>query len=65
MLELDVKKLVLLQAELCLNTNELAQKSNLPRTTISNIVHGKRNASPKTIGLLAKALNVKVTDLTK
>lgn len=65
MLELDVKKLVLLQAESCLNTNELAQKANLPRTTISNIVHGKRNASPKTIGLLAKALNVKVTDLTK
>lgn len=63
MLKLDVKRLLLLQAKACLNTNELAEKAEIPRTTITNIVHGKRNATPKTIGLLAKALNVDVTEL--
>lgn len=63
MITLDIRKLVILQAKACLNTNELAAKAEMPRTTITNIVHGKRNASPKTIGLLAKALNVDVTEL--
>lgn len=63
MLKLDIKKLLLLQAKACLNTNELAEKAEMPRTTITNIVHGKRNATPKTIGLLARALNVNVTEL--
>jgi len=63
MLKLDIRKLLLLQAKECLNTNELAEKAEMPRITITNIVHGKRNATPKTIGLLAKALNVEVSDL--
>lgn len=63
MLKLDVRKLLLLQAKACLTTNELAEKANMPRTTITNIIHGRRNATPKTIGLLAKALNVDVTEL--
>ncbi|UYZ34984.1 helix-turn-helix transcriptional regulator [Clostridium beijerinckii] len=63
MLKLDIRKLLLLQAKACLNTNELAEKATIPRTTITNIVHGKRNATPKTIGLLAKALNVEVSEL--
>lgn len=63
MLKLDIKKILLLQAKACLNTNELAEKAEMPRTTITNIVHGKRNATPKTIGLLARALNVDVTEI--
>ncbi len=63
MLKLDIKKLLLFQAKACLNTNELAEKAEMPRTTITNIVHGKRNATPKTIGLLARALNVEVTQI--
>lgn len=63
MLEIDVKKLLLLQAKSCLSTNELAEKAKIPRTTITNIVHGRRNATPKIIGLLAKALNVEVEQL--
>lgn len=63
MLKLDIRKLLLFQAKACLNTNELAEKAEIPRTTITNIVHGKRNATPKTIGLLAKALNVEVTEI--
>lgn len=63
MLELNVKKLLLLQAKSCLNTNELAEKAKIPRTTVTNIVHGRRKATPKIIGLLAKALNVEVEQL--
>ena len=63
MLKLDIRKLLLLQAKACLNTNELAEKASMPRTTITNIVHGKRNATPKTIGLLARALNAEVTEI--
>lgn len=63
MLRLDVKKLILLQAKECLNNSELSERANIPRTTISKIINGKRNASTKTIGLLAKAFNVEVTEL--
>jgi len=63
MLKLDLKKLFLFQAKACFNTNELAEKAKIPRTTLSSIMHGKRNATPKTIGLLAKALNVDVTEI--
>ena len=63
MLKLDIKKLLLFQAKACLNTNELAEKAGMPRTTITHIVHGKRNATPKSIGLLAKALNVEVSEI--
>ena len=63
MLELDIKKLLVLQATACLNTNELAAKAKIQRVTLSKIIHGKGNATPKTIGLLAKALNVGVAEL--
>ncbi|NMF06588.1 helix-turn-helix domain-containing protein [Clostridium beijerinckii] len=63
MLKLDIKKLLLLQAKACLNTNELAERANMPRITLTNIIHGKRNATTKTIGLLAKALGVEVIEL--
>ena len=63
LIKLDTEKLLLFQAKACLNSNELSKKANMPRTTLSNIVHGKRNATPKTIGLLAKALDVDVIEL--
>lgn len=63
MLELDIKKLLILQAKQCLSTNDLALKAEMPRVTVSSIVHGKRKATPKTIGLLAKALDVDVSEI--
>lgn len=46
-----------------LSLNELAEKSGITRTGISSLIHGRTNATPKTIGLLAKALNVDVEDI--
>lgn len=63
MIELDIKKLLLLQANECLSMNELCKKAEISRSTLSKIINSKRNTNPKTIGLLAKALNVKVTEL--
>lgn len=65
MITLDISKLLLFQANACLNINELSEKATISRFTLSKIINGKRNASPKTIGLLAKALNVEVTDLVQ
>lgn len=63
MIELDIKKLSIAQANACLSVNELAEKSGVTRTCISSLIHKKRNATPKTIGLLAKALNVSVAEI--
>ena len=65
MLELDIKKLCIAQANACLSVSELAQRSGITKTWISNLIHGERKASPKTIGRLAKALNVDVDEIIK
>lgn len=62
-LKLDIQKVVLAQAKECLNISDLAEKAEIPRTTISNILNGRRNASPKTIGKIARALNLDVIEL--
>ncbi|NFG60034.1 helix-turn-helix transcriptional regulator [Clostridium botulinum] len=63
MLELDIKKLLLAQARACLETKELSKKSYIPKATLTSILNGKRNAKPKTIGMLAKALDIDVTEI--
>lgn len=63
LIELDIKKFGVAQAKACLYLNELSEKSGVTREGISKLIHGKRNATPKTIGLLAKALNVDVTEI--
>lgn len=62
-MELDIKKLLLLQANECLSMNELCEKAEISRSTLSKIIHCKRNTNPKTIGLLARALKVEVIEL--
>lgn len=62
-MNLDIAKLKIAQARACLSIDELAEKSGVARVSVSKILNGKRNATPKTIGLLAKALNVDVTEI--
>lgn len=45
-----------------MTSNELQLKSGLPRGTFLNVVTG-RNVRPVTIGKIAKALNVNVTEI--
>ncbi len=55
-------KLCLAMARACLNTYELASKANMPIPTVNNVITG-RSVKPATLGKLAKALNVDVTEL--
>lgn len=62
-MNLDLRKLKIAQAKACLSVNELAEKSGLKRTTVSKITNGITAPSVKSVGLLAKALNVDVTEI--
>ncbi|MEI6043745.1 MAG: helix-turn-helix transcriptional regulator [Chloroflexota bacterium] len=46
-----------------LNIQELADRCGINRATINRIEHGKVKPSAKTLGLLAEALNIDVTEL--
>lgn len=65
MLQLDIDKLRVAQARACLSLEELAIKANISRSSVSKIMKGERRASIKTIGLLAKAMEIDVIDLLK
>lgn len=62
-MKLDLCKLKVAQARRCLSLNDLVKKTGLGRTTISKTINGKINPTPKTIGLIAKALNVDVAEI--
>jgi transcriptional regulator with XRE-family HTH domain len=47
-----------------LSLSELAQMSNVSRVTINRIENGKQKPLPRTIRRLAKALQVRVEELT-
>ncbi|NFO05302.1 helix-turn-helix transcriptional regulator [Clostridium botulinum] len=61
-MNLDLRKLKIAQANACLSVNELVEKTGLGRATVSKILNGA-TPSIKSAGLLAKALNVDVTEL--
>lgn len=61
-LKADRKKLELAMAVACMNTEDLQKASNMPRATINNVISG-RNVRPGTIGKVAKALSVCVTEI--
>lgn len=58
----DRKKLEIAMANACMNTAELQIKADMPRPTINNVIVG-RNVRPGTIGRIAKALGVDVTEI--
>lgn len=60
----DRKKLEMAMARACMNTDDLQRTANMPRPTINNIVTG-RNVRPGTIGKVARALQVDVSEILK
>ena len=56
------KKLELAMARACMSTEELIKKSAMPRPTVNNVIVG-RNVRPGTLGRIARALDVDVTDI--
>lgn len=58
----DRKKLELAMARACMNTEDLCTKTAMPRPTLNNIIVGK-SVRPGTIGRVAKALQIDVTEI--
>lgn len=58
----DRRKLEIAMANACMNTNDIQKVSDLPRPTLNNVISG-RNVRPGTIGRVAKALGVDVTEI--
>ena len=46
-----------------MNKGDLAESAEISRVSISKYFSGKRSPSPKTVGKIAKALNVPVSDI--
>lgn len=56
------RKLELAMARACMNTEDLQKAAEMPRPSLNNVISGK-SARPATIGRIAKALNVDVTEI--
>lgn len=58
----DRKKLELAMARACMNSADLQKAAELPRPTLNNVIVG-REVRPGTIGRIAAALKVDVTEI--
>lgn len=56
------KKLELAMARACMSTADLVKTSAMPRPTVNNVITG-RDVRPATMGRIARALDVEVTDI--
>ncbi|WP_246213167.1 helix-turn-helix domain-containing protein [Aminipila butyrica] len=56
------EKLKLAMANACMNTEDLAKVCEMPRPTLNNVIAG-RGVRPKTLGRVAKVLNVPVEQI--
>lgn len=58
----DRRKLEIAIANACLTVPEIVQRAGIPRPTYNNVLRTK-NVRPATIGKVARALGVPVTDI--
>lgn len=56
------EKLMLTMARACMNTEDLTEASGMPRPTVNNVIKG-RSVRPGTLGKIARALGVDVTEI--
>lgn len=56
------EKLVVAMAWACMNTEDLAASAEMPRPTVNNVITG-RSVRPGTLGKIARALGVDVTEI--
>ena len=62
-MKIDKMKLDLAMANKVYSAKELSQKCGVSQVTIVRITKGVQEARPETIGKIAKALDVPVTDI--
>lgn len=63
--KIDKMKLDLAMANMAYSAKELSQKCGVSQVTIVRITKGVQEARPGTVGKIAKALKVPVTDIIK
>lgn len=63
-MKVDIQKLHIAMARACLDVSDLVELHQIPRPTINNAIQGK-NLRPATMGRIAKALGVDVTEIMK
>lgn len=59
----DRYKIQLAMARLCISLNELATKADMPVQTVRKVMSCNHSVKPITIGKIAKALQVDVTEI--
>lgn len=62
-MKVNRQKLQMAMANACLNMDDLAELAEVSRNSIAKYLIGLRNPKPKTLGKIAKALNVPVEKL--
>ena len=62
MVKVSKNKLEIAMARACMNTKDLQEAAGMPRPTINNAISG-RGVSPVTVGRIAAALGVDVTEI--
>lgn len=62
-MKIDNKKLDIAIADACLTMNELSRQSRVSIVTLTKVRKGTQEPTPKTVGKIAKALNVSVGEI--
>lgn len=62
-MKININKLNIAQAEKCWNNQELCKNANISLTTLAKIKNSNRECQPSTIGKIAKALDIPVSEL--
>lgn len=64
-MEIDIKRLKIALADKCYSLADLSREAKLGTSTLYKILHNKSSMNTRTLGKIAKALDVKATDLLK
>lgn len=63
-MKVDAKKLRLAMARACMNPQDLAKAAEMPPQTVNGVLREK-SVRPATLGKIAKALSVDVSEIMK
>lgn len=61
-MKIDKKKFEIAMANACMNTEDIEAATGMPRPTINRVI-SRCGSRPATIGKIAKALGVNVTEI--
>jgi DNA-binding Xre family transcriptional regulator len=62
-MKIDSKILDIAMAEACLTVNELSKQSGVNVVTLTRLRKGNQELMPKTVGKIARALDISVEEL--